>query len=53
MCNYLVLNAREQDGESALIIAAKKGHHKRISILASLGADVNAVDKVVELVFLA
>ena len=35
------------------MLAAKKGHHKRISILASLGADVNAVDKVVELVFLA
>jgi ankyrin repeat protein len=50
---YLVLNDGEQDGDTPLTLAAKKGHHKRISILVSRGADVNAEDKVVESVFLA
>ncbi len=46
MCNYLVLNDGEQDGETSLTIAAGKGHIKCVSVLVSLGADVNMVTKV-------
>ena len=46
MCNYLVLNAREQDGETPLMIAAGRGYAECVSVLVSLGADVNLATKV-------
>ena len=45
-CNYLVLNYGEQDGETPLTFAAGKGHKNCVSVLVSLGADVNLVTKV-------
>ncbi len=46
MCNYLVLNDCEQDGETALMLAAKKGFHECVSILSANGADVNVATMV-------
>ena len=46
MCNYIVLNDGEQDGESALMIAAGRGFAECVSALVSLGADVNLANKV-------
>jgi ankyrin repeat protein len=38
------LNARDTNGQTALMIAAKGGHIAAVTTLARLGADVNAKD---------
>jgi uncharacterized protein len=38
------LNARDEDGKTALIYAAKRGHVKIVDVLIAAGAEVNAED---------
>ncbi len=45
---YLITMLYEQDGNTALMIATRKGHDKCVSILVANGADLNMATKVLE-----
>jgi ankyrin repeat protein len=39
------INAKDEDGHTALIVAAKNGHTEIVNLLLNRGADINAKDK--------